>query len=203
MGIVVDKVVFQSTAPSYASLADKITELSGLPVLIEEDEPVFTEEDKFENDESSYPRFARASYIRFAHISFRSTPRNQVQLYVSCHDADDKSCSTQTVHLRIYAGQEETLFRQTVLALEALGGSAEYQLPENARQKYVKSLTPSQIRWRSVKNNALVILVYLIGILLLPILLPIWLFQLLRLWISIPKIVRETLAELEDHDDTA
>jgi hypothetical protein len=124
MGVVVSEVVFDGEAPELSAIADKVTELSGLPLSVADGDGDL--------------------YDLHAHLAFACAPETQLEVHAypagavkefyhqTFGDADlpfarcvqglNEPAGTQAVYLRGYIGQEPTLLFVTILTLEALGG---------------------------------------------------------------------------------
>lgn len=188
MGIEIAEVTFKGNAPSLICISDKITELSQLPLLVESVAAA---------DLETYTNL----YELDAHLSFKAVPGNRLHIYAYRSDAIseldlshaeefEEPVDTQAVHLEMYIGQEPTLFYLTIFALEALGGISTHPLPAGVRQAYLKITTLACIKQRSLKISSLSLLYWIIGLVLLPIFLPIWLFQYLWFHIRLSDIAR-------------
>jgi hypothetical protein len=176
MGILANSAVFQDEAPSLESIVQKASELCGLSISVEE-LPL--------EDCQVYPN------CFYARIYFECLHRSN---YVEIHSEKQEIGETgliQSVHLRIYMGQEGTLFSTVILALEELGGVMKHPVPREARQKYQRRLTPKKVKWRNLQVGLFMVLVYLVGIALLPVLILVWCLQFLAFWIPLSKAVRE------------
>lgn len=211
MGLVRNEVAFKDKAPSLTCIVDKITELSGLSLSIKEGE--------LDTNTNLYDLYAQ--------LSFSSDPHNQLKLHAyrsgavrECYtdyykyygDFDmpieflfqglegfDEPVNTQAIYLENYLGQEPTLFYIAIFALEALGGSVKHPLSEDIKHKYLKALTPFQLKQRSLQ----VLLLWLSGIMLLPIFIPLWLLQFVWLRGKFPKILRKAQNDCSNRGGTA
>jgi hypothetical protein len=180
MGVVVVQVAFDWHAPDLSRIAEKITELSGLPLKVIE----------------SGADVKADLYDWHAHLMFTCDP--EVQLKLHCYRAGavqecyrqtfgdarlpmakyvqglNEAPGTQTVYLRGYVGQELTLLLVTELALEALGGRPHHPISEEVRREYGAPINATQLeaRRRQAKKQALD--TALVGVLLLPVLIPLW-----------------------------
>jgi hypothetical protein len=187
MGIASRRATFPDTAPSFATIADKVSELSALPVILTESQ--------IEEPDDGYCS---------ASLAYRSMPESKVELSRHIEAPSDGNSHTQpeqqqTLEVRIYLAQEPTLFYKTLLALEALGGKIQPPLSEQERQEYVKVFTSRQIEREALKL-VLLMMLYVIGfLLLLPILIPFWIIQGIYsyIWwkITLPKILRQAEAQ--------
>jgi hypothetical protein len=198
MGIVSSEVVFKGKAPSLTCIAEKITEISSLDLSIKE----------FELE--TQPRL----YDFYAYISFSLIPHNHLKIYayrsgairkfyLKSHnylglsiinpsiEGFNEPIDTQTVYLRMYLGQEPTLFYMTIFALEALDGSLKHPISEDIRDKYQKLFTQSQIQQRYWQNSFQILLIWSIVLILLPILIPLWILQFLVFLIRLSNTIRE------------
>jgi hypothetical protein len=164
MGICQHTLIFQTAIPSLSCIANQITEISGLPIVIQE----------FSGEDSS------TLYSMRAQLAFKSSPNNPLEIYADRNP--------QTVNLRIYLGQEETLFFVMIFALEKLGGTLTRPIPteinDQYRQKYQQKITPFQLTIRSLQVAALVLAYWIVGILAIPILIPFWILK----WIRSPHL---------------
>jgi hypothetical protein len=160
MGICQHELVFQTATPNISCIADQITLISGLPIVIQE----------------SNVEEISDSYKIHGYLALRSNPKNTLEIYVERN--------TKTVSTKIYLGQEETLFFVTTFALEALGGTLTSPMPnainDQYRQKYRQKITPFQLQLRSLKVGALVLTYWMIGIIAIPIILPVWTLKSMR-----------------------
>jgi hypothetical protein len=167
MGLLMNQVSFNGRTPSLTDIVDKITEISGLEISIE-DKP-------------------DSHYGFNAYLSFSDTPDNQLQIddrrptnsYIlrSSLSEDNESIDSQTINLRMYLGQEETLFFITTIALEQLGGSSRFPLSEEMRQQYSTKLTSSELKGRYQLNGMAILRFYIILIVSLPVLIPYWIIR--------------------------
>jgi hypothetical protein len=195
MGIVANELVFQGKPPSMSQIMDTITELSGLSLLAEP-RPVDTSASGF-----------------FVYLSFSCLPKNRLEIdcvsevegrgifqesFKLTSNELREPVSGQTVHLRIDLGQEPTLFYMAVFALEALGGSLKHPLSEKERSKYLKPLTSSKLKQRTLHFELQIIFVCLLGVILLPLLIPLWLLQFFVFWLRFIKTINEIQNDLNN-----
>jgi hypothetical protein len=134
MGICQHELVFQTVVPGLSCIANQITEISGLPIVIQE----------------SIAEDISNPYRTHAQLAFKSSPNNLLEI--------DIDRNTQTVNVRIYLGQEETLFFVTIFALEKLGGTLAHPIPNELRDQYQQKITPFQLNIRSLQVTALVLI---------------------------------------------
>jgi hypothetical protein len=181
MGLVVAQVVFDGQAPELSRIAEKVTELSGLPLSVKD----------------SGADLKADLYHLHAHLAFACEPKTQLELHSyragavkefyrrTCGDAPlpmaqyvqglNEAPGTQTVYLRGYVGQEPTLLFVTQLALEALGGRPRHPLSEELRREYGTPITATQLAARRRKMEKQLLATALVGVVLLPVLIPLWL----------------------------
>jgi hypothetical protein len=195
MGIVIGHAIFDSPAPDLSRIAEKIQELSGLAVTVEE----------------SGPEIKGDLYDFHAQLAFTGAPETQLKIWAYRPDArkefyqrtfgDQESPfftkmirgineppNTQAVHLQGYIGQEQTLFVMTQLALEAIGGHSPRLISEQMRQDYGKPITPAQLKARHRKWAREMFPLFLIGFMLLP---PLILIGVLGFLITLPWRIRK------------
>src|SRR2546426_313968 len=180
MGMVFGEAAFDRRAPGLSPIADKISELSGLPVSVTE----------------SGSDVKGDLYDLHASLAFACAPEDQLKLYTyragavkefrdqTFGDADlpmvkftqglNEPAETQVVYLRSFIGQEPTLMAVTTLALEALGGRPRHPISAEVRQDYGTPITASQLEKRRRKVRKQATLGTAIVLLLLPVLIPLW-----------------------------
>lgn len=181
MGVVATEVIFEGGAPELSSIADKVAELSGLALSIRE-----LSADVKANlyDLQGYLAFAcapgtqlevyayRAGAVReLYHQTFGDADLPIARCVQGLHEAE----GTQAVYLRGYLGQELTLLVMTTLALEALGGRPREPIGDEERRHYGTPITPAQLHKRHRKLARQTWPILLVGLLLLPVLTPLWL----------------------------
>jgi len=107
MGLVFEEVAFDGRAPQLSRIADKISELSGLPVVVTE----------------SGPDVKGDLYDLHGYLAFACAPAQQLEIHAYRDGAVRKLClpmgkcvrgmhepaGTQSVYLRSFIGQEPTL----------------------------------------------------------------------------------------------
>jgi hypothetical protein len=197
MGLLMNEVSFNGQAPSLNCIVNKITEISGLEISIEED---------------------RDSYCNLnVRLSFSNTPDNQLEIsttvskialnphshstsYIprSLASEENESNDSQTVCLRMYVGQEATLLYIATIALEELGGYSKYPLSEEMRQKYSTRLTSSELERRHLLNGIAIIYFYIILLVSLPLLIPYWIVSGIIFYIKLEDIRNNPDKYLED-----
>jgi hypothetical protein len=192
MGVVVAEVVFDGQAPGLSRIAEKVTELSELALSVTE----------------SGADVKAGLYDLHASLAFVCAPKVRLELYSyrsgavkefyqqTFGDAGfpfarftqglNEPPGTQAVYLRGYVGQEPTLLVVTELALEALGGRPRESIPKEIRQEYGAPVSAAQLEERLRKVARQVWLGLLMGVVLLPLLIPLWLFGVLWGLMSLP-----------------
>lgn len=192
MGIVLDEVRFQGRAPDLRRIADKITELSGLPVIVQE-----SGADVVGNlyDLHAGVAFACAPQEKLEVFSYR--PGAVKEFYEEFSQGIElpsarfmvglnEPAGTQAVYLRSFAGQEPSLMAFTLLALEALGGGTRQPIPEEVRRQYAGPMTEAEFQERRRSLRKKLGLAALLYLLLLPITIPLFLLGLLVSLVNMP-----------------
>jgi hypothetical protein len=189
MGIAFAEVSFDGRAPEPSRIVAEVTEITGLPG----------------NYNESSSEIRGDLYAYHGQAVFRDLPSSQIQLYAYLsgavkRDAEifyadandavrrfpnaqyvegiDESEERQSVHVRIYVGQEPTLYCATIVALERLGGRAKRPLSAGERDKYGRALTLTELKRRQRMVTAQLVGVLLIGCVVWPVTIPLWLLTL-------------------------
>jgi len=209
VGVVVTEVVFDGQAPELARIAEKVTALCGLPVTVT----------------GSDAEIKGDLYDLHAHLAFACAPETQLELcsyipgavqkfyresfgdadfpFMKCMQGLNELPGSQSVHLRAYVGQEPTLFFVTELALEALGGRPREPIPDDVREEYGVPITAEQLQERHRKLDRQMRSAWLLGMVLLPVLIPLWLLGFLWFLVSMPwriwKAYRFARKYMEEH----
>jgi hypothetical protein len=192
MGVVVSEVSFDGQAPELSRIADKVTELSGLPLSVTE-----SGADVKGNlhDRHAYLAFAYYPEARLELDSYRpgavkecyQQTLGDTRLHMAKYVQGLKEApGTKTVYLRGYVGQEPTLLFVTQLALEALGGRPRYPISDEVRREYGTPITVSQLEARRRKVRKQAQAAALVGVLLLPVLIPLWLVGFVLFVVILP-----------------
>lgn len=180
MGVVINEVAFQGRAPQLSDIADKITEVSGLPLSVTE----------------SGEDVKGDLYDLHGYLAFACAPEQQLEIHAyrggavrklceemfgnvrlpirKCVQGTNEPAGTQSVYLRGYIGQELTLLATTTLALEALGGRPKHPVGDEERREYETPITPAQLEERRRKVAKQMQPVAVVGLLLLPVMIPLW-----------------------------
>jgi hypothetical protein len=197
MGLLMNEVSFNGQAPSLNCIVNKITEISGLEISIEDD---------------------RDSYCNLnVRLSFSNTPDNQLKIsttvsvialdthshstsYIprSSASEENESIDSQTVCLRMYVGQEATLLYIATIALEELGGRSRYLVSEEMRQQYSTRITSSELERRYQLNGVAIIRFYIILLVSLPLLIPYWMVKGIIFYIRLEDLRNNPDKYLED-----
>ena len=192
MGIVAQEVVFRGRAPRLSEIADKVAELSGMPLSAAE----------------SAADVQGDLYDLHGRLAFACAPGEQVTIYAYrggavrtlCDEmfgnvhlpmaewvqGNNEPAGTQSVYLKGYAGQEPTLLAAITLALEALGGRPKDALSREWRE-YGAPVTPALLEDRRRKWAKGMWLGVAAGLLLAPLTIPLGLVALVvmtpwRVW---------------------
>jgi hypothetical protein len=203
MAVVSEEVTFDGRAPALSLIADKVSALSGLSVSVKD----------------SGADVKGNLHDLHARLTFACAPEEQLELYAYRPGAVKEFAESwpgpsaqflqglhepagaQVVYLRSYNGLEPTLMVVTGLALEALGGRPRAPIPEDVRRAYGRPITAAQLEARRRKACKQAWGACLVGVALLPVLLPLWLvgfalslvllpwriwkaYQLYRAWIE-------------------
>ena len=207
MGMLFAHVAFNERAPSLSEICDKIEEITSLSVVVLE-----------QNSNELHELNAR--------IAFKCAPENEIELLAYRPGAPGRFCDetfvepshslvmksivqganepsgTQTVYLRGYMGQEETLMHVAKLALATLGGMPRIKISDDARRIYGRRITADELdaRYREmVRQNQWATW---FTIVMLPLLIPFWIIGCLWGLMTIPyRIYRaiRILKQLESH----
>jgi hypothetical protein len=150
LGLVTQSVEFEGPAPPLLSIVDKIVEIGGLPLQVEE----------------STPEIRADLYDQYARIGFACLTAHDIKIYTYLDGAvknflersgmnklpiakvmvgANERPGSQTVYLEAYRGQDLTIMDVTVLALESLGGRPRVAPSPEVREKYAKPLTEAQL----------------------------------------------------------
>jgi hypothetical protein len=192
MGVVATEAVFDGRAPQLSRIAAQVTEMTGLPVSVAESGPDVTGE----------------LYDLHGHLAFACAPGTGIELHSYRAGAAREFCrqtfgdahfpvarfveglneppGTQAVYVRGYVGQEPTLFFATLLALEALGGRPREPFSDEDRREYGSPISPAELEERRRKLTRHALPAVLIGLVLLPVLIPLWVVGLLWFLVSMP-----------------
>jgi hypothetical protein len=195
MGMVFGELAFDGRAPDLSRIADKITELSGLPVCATES-GADVKGDLY--DMHTRLAFACAPEEQLAlHTYLPGTVRrfhNQAFEGIEPRPAKfvegmGEPAGTQTVYLRSYIGQDPTLMTVSILALEALGGRPRHPISAEMKREYGTPITAPQLAERRRilrKQGRWGVAVVL---LLLPVLLPLCFVGFLAFLVSMPWLI--------------
>lgn len=191
MGIHVFKVTFDAPAPTAAAIAARVTELVGLPLILRE----------------SPPEIRGTLHDLHAQMAIEAYPKSEIELtayrvgavkehlrltgmdalpIANAVQGANEVLGEQTVYVRGYVGQEPTLLLATTLALESLDGRLSEPMSEDIRHEYGRSISLDELRRRHRKVQKQGLLTLVVGMLLLPVLVPIWIATLCWHLITMP-----------------
>lgn len=153
MGIVSREVSFQGMAPPLSLIVDKIAEIGGLPLEVQESSAEIRG-DLFDLDARiglaclsnhdikiyTYRNGAVKEFLEKAGPSMLPIAKVMV--------GAKEPTGVQTVYLEGYRGQDLSIMDLAVLALESLGGQPRIPPSTQMREKYAKPLTESQLNCR-------------------------------------------------------
>jgi hypothetical protein len=191
MGIILFHVTFDAPAPVATEISARISDLAGLPIVV--------------ND--IHAKLGGTLHDLYAQIAFETYPRTQVTVsayragavkehlkrtgmggwpVATIVEGANEIDGEQTVSVEGYVGQEPTILLATVLSLESLGGRLVEPIRDDERQRYGAAVSPEELRrrHRSTKRHASFSLA--LGIVLLPLLLPIFLISIIWHLITLP-----------------
>jgi hypothetical protein len=183
MALVLGEVSFPERPPSLEALAEKMTARGGLPVRAE---PV-------ESEPGWYRLHGRLSFACLPGLSVEvycyseEQRRRNVEMFVEFGLVSPKAGEEPlqpgcVVHVRSYLGVEPTLFFQTELALEELGGTLREPFDEETRRQYGGPLSEDELLRRVRDQAAAMRPVWWASAFLMPLLLPVHLaWTLVRL----------------------
>jgi hypothetical protein len=189
MGLVMSRVYFPGQVPSLEELAARVTARSGLLVGAEPSEL----QDGFYQVHGRLA-FACLPELWLEVYSYTQAQRQRnVEMFVDFGLVSPEARHAPrppgaTVHVQTFVGVEPTLFFQTVLALEDLGGELSDSFPEKARSEYGQLLTEAEMLRRVREAQAAMRPVVWATSLLLPLLLPIHLVWTL---VRLPWLLRK------------
>jgi hypothetical protein len=184
------EVRFDGRAPALSRIAEKVTELSGLGLSIQEVEPGDQGYDiharlafACAQDDQLEVRAYRPGAVRaFYDEAFQGVPQPMDRFVQGLKEP----AGTQAVYLRSHTGLDPTLLTVTILALEALGGRARDPISEEERCQYGTPITVAQLEERRRSMRRQNRLASLIFVLLLPLALPLWLVWFLAILVMMP-----------------
>jgi hypothetical protein len=191
MGIIFEEAAFEGKAPSPKQIAEKLEEIAGLPIILNE----FSQDD------------CGPLHDFYAHIAFARFPKFEIELHAYRPGAVAKFLQEskldnlpmtkvmtganeppgiQTVHLEWHIGLEPTLFYATLFSLESLGGRLQGSIPEYLRREFGGRISEDELdrRWRKTRTKGLLRLA--VGIVLLPVAIPCWIISFIWQIILLP-----------------
>jgi len=153
MGLITTEVKFAGPAPPLARIVEKIQEIGGLPLVVEE----------------SNSEIRGDLYDLHARVGFECLSKHDIKIYTYREGAVKKfleqsgmskmpiakvmtganeRAGTQTVYLEAYRGQDLTIMEVTTLALESLDGEPRTAPTPDVRRKFSKPLTERELNQR-------------------------------------------------------
>lgn len=176
--VVCRQVLFQGRVPDFDCIGRKVTEVSGLPV-----EAGRSSGNGFVDNKEFYTFdgmlfFSCAPKTRICLWAFTTEPVWDKEDFDALKEframAVDGACEeppgTQAVYVECGSAQEMTLFQATLGALEALGGSLDGPLPDEARVKYGTPVAAGELQrrlraaaWRYRLDIALIALLLMVA----------------------------------------
>ena len=195
MGIVFDQVRFDGRAPELSEIASKVTELCGLPLIVEQSDA---------NEKGNL-------YDQHGHFAFACVSQEQVEIhsyrpgavrafydeFTDCVELPSEKfvtglnepAGTQAIYLTGFVGLE-TLMTVTLLALESLGGRPRGPISDETRREYGGSITEADLLKRRRQLHRQVRSAGLILLLMLPVTLPIFVLGLFMHLVTMPWRLR-------------
>jgi hypothetical protein len=176
------QIAFDGQAPDLQSIADKVAELSSLPISVD-DSGANVKVNLYDLHGSFSFTCALDQHVEL--YSYR--PGSVRELYTQMFgDAGlslplangvvglNEPPETQVAYLRRPGDQELTLFFTTTFALEALGGHPRCLITQEMRQQYATPIGVWELRIRHWKEHIKSLLVAGVLLLLLPVLIPLY-----------------------------
>ncbi|MDB5356350.1 MAG: hypothetical protein JWN24_2803 [Phycisphaerales bacterium] len=206
MGIISEEVRFEGQAPEAARIADKVTEIIGLPMTLEESGPEMRCDCHFLHARLAFARFPDrrvelTAYHPGGVKEFLKRMGTDTLPIAHAVQGANEPPGTQTVYIRGYIGQEPTIIFATILALEALGGHLREPVSEEMRREYGSRITTMELdrRHRKLFRQGLVKL--LLGVILLPILFPLGVASIVWHLVKTPWQIRKAMKLVRSRTD--
>ncbi len=175
MGIVRERVVFDGRVPALADICAKITDTCGRSVIV-------------------LDSTADELYDWHVSIAFECVREGELELYayrLGNEELDDtaqrllkdimqganEQAGKQDIYLQACVGQELTLLKTTVLALESLGGRPSQPICDDERREFGRVISESELRERHRDAKRKMRGVHWAGFVLLPVYIPIVIVQ--------------------------
>lgn len=201
MGLVLFNVEFDFPAPKAEVIVDKISEISGLPVLI-----IKSFEDELRDSSlllafKSFPKSALELYtyrpgsVKAFGVEFVGDGY-EPNWHLPVEGSEEKE-GKQKVYLTGYLGQELTLFYATTEALIALGGVGARQ-NEDVTGNFKFPITHEELEERHRKQKIDLLFFYGKLIAMLPILIPVYSFKIVASTLKLPFQIRRVYRTLKD-----
>lgn len=206
MGMVVREVTFDGCVPTAMHIAKQMEELAGLQIALEENGPEICG-DLY--DLSAHLAFARFPQDRIKIVAYRpSTTKKDLKKDIeetgmsefpvaSRIQGANESPGTQTVFLQGFMGQEPTVLIVANLALERLGGRLHSPIADELRKEYDRRITVGELELRHRKVRRQALLRFLVGVLTMPIWLPLQLLLFGWHMVTLPWRIRKARKLIE------
>ncbi|MDB5331345.1 MAG: hypothetical protein JWP03_2496 [Phycisphaerales bacterium] len=206
MGIITAEATFEGQAPEAARIADKVKEITGLPMTLDESGP------EIRGDLYSLHAYLALAHFPNQRIELTAYQPGSVKEFLKTTGTDrfpfarvvrgaNEPPGTQTVYVKGYTGQEPTLFFATKLSLEALGGRLRKPTGENERREYGSRITVAELERRHRKLERQSLLALSLGVILLPILLPLWVASIVWHLVTMPWRIRKAIKLVRSNAD--
>ena len=203
MGIVVQQVTFDDRVPEAARVGDMLTRMIGLPVTVSESDSE-VRGTLFELLRLAFSRFPN-DFIELTAYRPGAVKEHLQQVGIAASpianavQGVNEPPGTQAVYVTGYLGQEPTLLFATVLALEALGGRPRTSLPEEIRREYGARISVTELdrRHRTLRRQQR--LGWLLGVISLPILVPMWFLSLMWGLATLPWRIGKACRRYKSH----
>jgi hypothetical protein len=210
MGPMFDQVSFVGRAPDLTSIAERVTALCGLRVILKRSD---REDNEILYDQHGSMAFACSPQEAITVFTYKpgavrksfTDLTDGVELPLSPHVLGlDEPDGIQAVHLEGYVGLE-TLMAVTLLALESLGGKPRKPISEECRREYERTITEGELLKRRRQTNRRLWKLGILYLLLLPVTFPLFMLHLLVQLFTLPariekaeKLTKEALSN-RDH----
>jgi hypothetical protein len=153
MGLVSTDVKFEGKAPPLSRIVEKIKEIGGLPLVVEESNSEIRGDLYDLHERIGFACLANHdikiySYRDGAVKKFLEQSGMSKMPVANVVEGAREPTGTQTVYLEGYMGQDLSIMDVTILALESLGGHPRIAPTREVREKYAKPLAEQQLNQR-------------------------------------------------------
>ena len=171
-GAPITSVSFDGPAPGLSTIAEKVAELSGLEVSVEEADS----------------EFMAGHYDVYGDLWFKCDPEDHLNIEVWANASTAESNEHMKTEVIVNYGRDRvrTLLSVAILALESLGGRADPPCYKGERRRFVTPISSSELLRQRRKAPHWSRLQGVILILLLPVLIPLGVVILLCIMLSLP-----------------